>query len=179
MITQKIYEWAKVRGILEASADAQLGRLIEEAGEVAKEIRTNNIDGIIDELGDMAVVALNHYAIVNGKAINADIPDELKGYGAYVNDRHVLGLCDVLSNTRDGYHQNAILELAILSELLTNKPLSYCLEYAYNKIKDRRGMMVNGSYVKEADFINRGITVDWDNLTDQEAERARILFLEG
>lgn len=181
MITQKIYEWAKVRGILDQStADKQLGRLIEEAGEVAKEIRLNNVEGIIDELGDMVVVVLNHYAIVKGdfyrEQLDYKVDDKIiEVYSKFPNE----GLDNATSNTKSHEHNYSLDVLHALAIAFTNKPLSYCLEHAYNKIKYRRGMIVNGSYVKEADFINRGITVDWDNLNDQEAERARVLFLEG
>lgn len=30
-----------------------------------------------------------------------------------------------------------------------------CVEYAYNEIKDRKGKLINGIFVKEADFVQK------------------------
>lgn len=32
-----------------------------------------------------------------------------------------------------------------------------CVEYAYNEIKDRKGKLINGIFVKEADFVQKKI----------------------
>jgi len=36
--------------------------------------------------------------------------------------------------------------------------VSQCLEHAYNDIKDRKGMMIDGVFVKEKDLIEQGIS---------------------
>lgn len=186
-IEEKIYQWAKVRGILDASPDAQLGRLIEEAGELAKAIRTNNTEEMIDAIGDMTVVILNHYSIISGDVLKLGKINESKEKIKEIVGNDVLDLMLSIPNSTisnmfeyllDEEHSEAITHLTILSAVLLDKPLYYCLEQAYDEIKDRRGMIINGSFVKEADFIKKGIEVDWANLNEEESDIARKLFLE-
>lgn len=42
--------------------------------------------------------------------------------------------------------------LTILSMMQLGTSIDDCAEFAYNEIKDRKGKMINGVYVKEADL---------------------------
>lgn len=47
---------------------------------------------------------------------------------------------------------DAFVVLVILS-LQLDLDIAYCVQMAYNEIKDRRGRMINGVFVKESDFL--------------------------
>lgn len=96
-ITDLIKQWAKDRELDKAEPKAQMIKLIEELGELAKGINKDKKEQIIDSIGDTYVV------------------------------------------------------LTILS-MQFNLNIEDCITEAYNEIKDRKGKMVNGIFVKESDL---------------------------
>ncbi|NLY09383.1 MAG: hypothetical protein GXZ11_05730 [Tissierellia bacterium] len=94
---EKIKDWAIDRGIHIANSTAQINKLFEEGGEIAKAFNKHNINGIKDGIGDVVVVL-----VVLSLQLNIDFTD--------------------------------------------------CVNLAYNEIKDRRGKMINGVFVKEGDL---------------------------
>ena len=91
-----VEQWHHDRNLIDGATDqAQLGKLVEELGELAANI--NRGKDIRDDIGDMIVVLIN-------------------------------------IATRNGV------------------TLRECLEVAYNDIRYRKGKMVNGTFVKEADL---------------------------
>lgn len=46
---------------------------------------------------------------------------------------------------------DSLVTLIVLSMQLNQNPVE-CLEYAYNEIKNRKGSMINGTYVKSEDL---------------------------
>lgn len=55
-ITDKIKEWADVRGLSSADPTRQMLKLIEEVGELGAAMARNNRDNEIDAIGDIYVV---------------------------------------------------------------------------------------------------------------------------
>lgn len=96
-ITELIKKWAIDRGLQSASPEAQMVKLLEEAGELASGINKNKLDLIIDSIGDTYVVL-----VILCMQLGLDIND--------------------------------------------------CIKAAYEEIKDRKGKMVNGLFVKEEDL---------------------------
>jgi NTP pyrophosphatase (non-canonical NTP hydrolase) len=96
-VTNRIEEWAEEREIDGADPTKQMLKLIEEVGELAQGLAKDNLEQIVDSLGDVYVV------------------------------------------------------LTILSMQL-GLDLDYCINRAYEEIKDRKGKMVNGVFVKESDL---------------------------
>jgi len=95
---RKIEEWAEARNLVNGSTpQAQMLKLIEEAGELAGGIAKNKPEVIIDSVGDVVVV------------------------------------------------------LTILCAQL-GIDFQQAVELAYNEIKDRKGEMRNGVFVKEEDL---------------------------
>lgn len=95
---RKIEEWAEARNLVNGSTpQAQMLKLMEEAGELAGGIAKNKPDVIVDSVGDVVVV------------------------------------------------------LTILCAQL-GIDIQECVELAYNEIKDRKGEMRNGVFVKEEDL---------------------------
>ena len=96
-ITEPIKKWAIDRGIQSGNPEAQMVKLLEEAGELASGINKNKLDLIIDSIGDVYVVL-----VILCMQLGLDIND--------------------------------------------------CIKAAYEEIKDRRGELVNGLFVKEEDL---------------------------
>lgn len=90
-----IRQWANDRNLVKgATPQAQMLKLFEEGGELAAAIARNNMNGIIDSIGDMVVV------------------------------------------------------LTILAAQ-NNLNIEGCIAAAYDEIKDRKGRMVDGIFVKD------------------------------
>ena len=96
-ITELIKKWAIDRGIQSGNPEAQMVKLLEEAGELASGINKNKLDLIIDSIGDVYVVL-----VILCMQLGLDIND--------------------------------------------------CIRVAYYEIKDRKGKMVDGIFVKEKDL---------------------------
>lgn len=96
-ITELIKKWAIDRGIQSGNPEAQMVKLLEEAGELASGINKDKLDLIIDSIGDTYVVL-----VILCMQLGLDIND--------------------------------------------------CIKAAYEEIKDRKGKMVNGLFVKEEDL---------------------------
>lgn len=94
----KILTWAHERNLVQGSnPQAQMLKLLEEAGELASGIAKGNQPLIKDSIGDLVVVL------------------------TILAAQHDLGLVK-------------------------------CVETAYDEIKDRKGMMIDGIFVKEVDL---------------------------
>ena len=96
-ITELIKKWAIDRGLQSGNPEAQMVKLLEEAGELASGINKNKLDLIIDSIGDTYVVL-----VILCMQLGLDIND--------------------------------------------------CIKAAYEEIKDRKGKMVDGIFVKEKDL---------------------------
>lgn len=60
--------------------------------------------------------------------------------------------------------------LVVLTNLarLTGTNLTECFQIAYNDIKERKGEMINGVFVKESDLEKQKITIHDENLTGEQ-----------
>lgn len=137
-----VIDWAVAKPITDL--DAQTLKIYEELGELSKAIIRKDQAQIIDGIGDVAVtiVIANHLA---------------KGYGLIISDVDYSfnsisnNVSDILLNVLDRDYKEAIESLMFLSKTLGYN-LTDCLATAYNIIKDRKGTMQNGSFVKEQDY---------------------------
>ena len=93
----RIRKWVRDRNLHTADPKVQLGKLLEEAGELSSAVLKENETGVVDGIGDCVVV------------------------------------------------------LICLAEQL-KLDFNRCVNVAYNEIKDRKGKLVNGIFVKEKDL---------------------------
>ena len=96
-LIKHIEQWFIDRNLHTAHPQAQLAKLLEEAGELSKGVTRSDDDSIKDSVGDVAVV--------------------------------LIGLC---------------MQLDVNFE--------ECVLLAYNEIKDRKGKLIDGVFVKEEDL---------------------------
>lgn len=154
-LIKKIETWSIERGLNISDPNKQRLKLWEEFGELNAAIARNNRDDAIDAIGDMLVVMI--------------IYKQQLGHGSnwllYPRQDNV-GLLSRLDDTSlidcigrgISDSQSCIECLGIVPENLTvlayrlSTNLEECLAAAYDEIKDRRGKMVNGVFVKESDL---------------------------
>lgn len=116
MLFENIRRWADDRSLIEGSTpQAQLAKLLEEAGELASGIAKRDTALVRDSIGDLAVV-LTILAAQHGW------------------------------NIQD------------------------CIQEAYDEIKDRRGVLLDGIFVKERDLIHPDLTKKLDTLVERYHE---------
>lgn len=64
-------------------------------------------------------------------------------------------LCSGLAKAKDAEVQDAIGDIVVVLTILamqTGTSIEHCTALAYEQIKDRKGRMVNGVFVKESDL---------------------------
>ena len=156
-LIQKIEQWATDRNIIKGSSPIdQAMKLFSEFGELADNVGKGR--DIKDDCGDIFVVLtiiakqvnqsltqLNFDALQwaegNNKelvlVLNNTLP-ELVGYAHNANFFHV-GLFKRAINTLNAIARNH------------KTTLEECVQVAYDDIKERRGILMNGVFIKESD----------------------------
>ena len=64
-------------------------------------------------------------------------------------------LCEGLAKGKSDLVKDALGDIFVVMVILAMQEdldITECIEMAYNEIKDRKGKLINGVYVKEADF---------------------------
>jgi len=148
-----VYEWSKARKILEqATIETQIIKTFEKIGEYVTAKTEHEKQ---DAIGDIAVCLVN-CMLIGGRSVDVI-------FGAYGGPRttyplHMITpIADCCSALANGFSLKALRKLGLYSDFLV-----FCTR-TWNEIKDRRGMMVDGFYVK------------WDNLTEDQKKEAESL----
>lgn len=161
-----VKQWAADRNLIEGSKpEKQCVKLIEKYGELARGIAKKDEALIKDSIGDTLVVCIILAAQLGSDSFSidklvferttSDVPDvsekivmrgatELGAISYFINVTNrdiercignIYALCDTLA------------EIAYLYKWT----LADCLEAAYNEIKDRKGRVVDGIFIREGD----------------------------
>lgn len=155
-LIEKVQAWSKERGLNAADANKQRLKLWEEFGELCAAIARSNRDDAIDAIGDMLVVMIIHCQQVGYPKTKElfEIDVVLLDYYDRMTIIQILEQVAVgilgTKTTIKGIKE-VITILANITERLDTS-LEECLQSAYNEIKDRRGKMINGVFVKESDL---------------------------
>ena len=161
-LIEMVNAWAKDRGLDKVDARTQYTKLIEEQGELAKAIVQKNIDGdsgVLDSIGDYQVTLII-YCLIRDIHIafwkTVIDPKEFTTEKLYMN--LVSTSSKIIASYNKGLVTNEIRNIENTFQLLSliagkyNTTLEDTLELAYNEIKDRKGRLVNGVFIKEDDF---------------------------
>jgi len=152
-----IEEWAHARNIINgADAKSQFFKLTSELGEWADGVTLDNRHEVLDGIGDALVVCT-----IIARQLGTDLVSAYEatvGVSAANND---LGIFVILGRLSDSLVKDqtakSIELVGALALALTraakrhNLDVNTCLEQAYNDIKDRKGLMYNGVFVKSTD----------------------------
>ena len=151
----KIAQWAKDRNlILGSTPQKQFIKLMEEFGELCAGIARNDKEKIKDNIGDCGVVLI----ILNEQLkIKKDLTFtwEFKIESPENHIKYTMRCFNDLSwliANGNGYDLDDLtLELNGYAHYYGLTMLE-CLEHAYEQIKDRKGKMIDGVFVKEEDL---------------------------
>lgn len=157
-LEEKVQQWFVDRNLHEANPVKQFLKLMEESGELFEGIAKDKSELIYDALGDIQVVLIGlKQQIKNDAQISAN-QQELE----------LLLMVSSLGNIAQKlyahiYHNETQTPLIKLELMFLNSVISTvsfcngttaenCLEEAYEVIKDRKGKMIDGVFVKEEDL---------------------------
>lgn len=166
-LIKNIEQWAEDRNLIEGSTpQKQFIKLMEEFGELCAGIARNDKDKIKDSIGDCSVVV-----IILTKQLNANNLGFITAYKAAdfstenseiicLRASGVLGNASsylmYMTSSESKYRLADVLLRFIfyISKIALNFELNLesCLNSAYNEIKDRKGRMIDGVFVKEGDL---------------------------
>lgn len=160
-LEEKVEQWFIDRNLHEANPVKQFQKLIEETGELYSGIAKGKSEIIRDSLGDMQVVLIGiEQQIKNGAQIEASPQDmELLLLASSLGEmaqklyKHIFHsetktplIRPELSLLHSNIHAIAIHNLTTADD---------CLSIAYEEIKDRKGKLINGIWVKEGDLNDK------------------------
>lgn len=165
-LIQQIEQWANDRNLINGSTPPkQMLKLMEEFGELCAGIAKNKPEMIKDSLGDMGVVL-----IILHSQLDMQISFDDCIYAAHLkqvdNPRpsvSILYLSKAVGDLAFSFLNTVTKEratacflptLTFLIEVCKACRLQFedCLLHAYNQIKDRKGKMIDGVFVKEEDL---------------------------
>lgn len=162
-----IIDWAKERELdIKGTVEAQSIKTVEELSELIKAICKDNKEDIIDSIGDVYVTL-----VIGNMLDKATMMDFLQEEMNLLFDDKAIKECRKLNKRYKLKKLGEFIPVVLnykytsvvvrdLTYQLTKIAYSYkldfteCVESAYNTIKDRKGKLVNGTYVKSEDLKN-------------------------
>lgn len=156
-----IEQWITDRDLHTGDPSRQILKLLEEQGELAAAMARNNRDEMVDAVGDITVVAL-----VIAKQLNAsvDLWETFKMYTENDGDKldeplavavlagNIAHLAKILCFSKTepmNTHITLVIVRAISIARTLDVDFIAAVQSAYDTIKDRKGKLVNGVFVKE------------------------------
>ena len=156
----KIEQWAEDRNIIKGAKPIdQAMKLFAEFGELSENVGNNQLDKVFDDVGDVFVVLT-----IIAKQCNLSIFDhldtKLKPSGLKVDVAFLASELATIAtevyewNEESTYFPEHALNYAVarlrsIAEQV-GLTLEYCVEQAYNDIKDRKGVLYEGIFIKES-----------------------------
>lgn len=154
-LIKQIEQWAEDRNIIKGSKPIdQAMKLFSEFGELADNVGKDR--DCRDDIGDVFVV-LTIMTAQHKHSISDHLASCGKGYNL---KGEVIELCENLVVFADAKcleyekEQESLSTAICLLEsiaLQNMSSLEECIQIAYNDIKDRKGIMHNGTFIKESD----------------------------
>ncbi|ODN39091.1 MazG-like family protein [Pasteurella multocida] len=167
-LIEKIEQWAEDRNLIEGSTpQKQMLKLMEEFGELCGGISKGKPDLIKDSIGDCFVVSVilcKQLNIIENVDFDVDIIinefiDEKYNYTntteQLLDAINSLGALSVPINygwkIKKEYMDLFFINLVLIA-LFNELDFKVCIQHAYDQIKDRKGKMIDGVFVKEEDL---------------------------
>ena len=132
-----IINWAKEKGI--NNVENQRLKLIEECGELAREIITDNKENQKNEIGDIFVVLIVLADLMEAR-IEIDLSKMLSDCYLECHEIFEYIIYQIKITFCVGYLDDLANKLGL--------NLTECANLAWKKIKDRKGTTKNGSFIK-------------------------------
>lgn len=154
-LIKKVEAWSEERRLNTADPRKQRLKLWEEFGELCAAIARNNREDAIDAIGDMLVVMIIYCQQKDWD--REEIFKTKKMLHQETLEQNLTIAIDLTANSiyRSHSYEFAVRDVVACLSFISAKygtTLEECLQAAYDEIKDRRGRMINGVFVKEADL---------------------------
>lgn len=154
-LIKKVEQWSIERGLNTAYPNKQRLKLWEEFGELCAAVARSNREDAIDAIGDMLVVIIIYKQQLGYGSNDVFEPklDNLDFLGRLEDTALIDYIGRGISESRSYIEaiRMVVENLTVLAYRL-GTTLEECLQSAYDEIKDRRGKMINGVFVKESDL---------------------------
>lgn len=161
-LIKNIENWAEARNLIEGSTPKkQFIKLMEEFGELCSGVSKNKIDVVKDSIGDCFVVMVILAAQRKKDEMlpSAEITDQYRYFNVDIESRLIESLSSLnrlsyeLSSPENisalfGLFFIELVEVARYFDL----DIHDCVQSAWDEIKDRKGRMIDGVFVKEGDL---------------------------
>lgn len=159
LLIAKIEEWSKVRGIDKLPYETQRYKIMEEFGELFRAYYRGDLELLKDSLGDI-IVTLIIYVQQFSKG-ERNFFEEFwwvdKGAFQYLG-YHLDQIATSTNLIYAGASGIWVLRYVIADLKHIAKHygwnLTDCIEHAWSEIKDRKGKVVDGKWIKEKDLKN-------------------------
>ena len=151
-----VQQWSIDRGLDKADSKKQMLKLYEEFGELASGIAKGNKEVVKDSIGDVVVVLIilaqqkgvrliGDFELSHGRLSKQDVVLEASEYIGAVSNL-------VRRNLKCEGH--VVYLITYLQRIAKDEGLKFedCLSQAWNEIKDRKGKLIDGVWVKEEDL---------------------------
>lgn len=152
-----VQQWSIDRGLDKADSKKQLLKLYEEFGELASGIAKGNKEVVKDSIGDVVVVLII-LAQQQGLEKISDfniICNHLQPSDLMPQVSETIGLISLrVRRTKDEIEGPIVRLISYLRTIAKSENLNFedCLSQAWNEIKDRKGKLIDGVWVKEEDL---------------------------
>ena len=160
-LIENIENWAEARNLIEGSTPKkQFIKLMEEFGELCSGISKNKIDVVKDSIGDCFVVMVILNKQTNSNFNFKPLPYlARKGIDVWI-EKCVAKFASISEKINYTGKANRHLEYDFAYALyclikISNEyglTLESCVQAAWDEIKDRKGRMIDGVFVKEGDL---------------------------
>nr|DAY29663.1 MAG TPA: NTP-PPase-like protein [Caudoviricetes sp.] len=160
-----IHQWAKERKIYEQLTPFdELLKTHEEVGELIKACYDNDKPAIQDAIGDVMVTLINYCyfrkenfntIFLNALSLKNNTNDDCVMLSFSANKLLIELLHSEYKMSKYNYTGNCYTQILYIVKYLNfithsaNTTLEECLNIAYNEIKNRKGKIINGKFIKD------------------------------
>lgn len=152
-----VQQWSIDRGLDKADSKKQMLKLYEEFGELASGLAKGNKEVVKDSIGDVVIVLIILAQQKGVKSISdfCVIFDHLSINDLMPRAAELIGLISLrIRKTNDEIEEYIVRLISCLRTIAKSENLNFedCLSQAWNEIKDRKGKLIDGVWVKEEDL---------------------------
>ena len=152
-----VQQWSIDRGLDKADSKKQLLKLYEEFGELASGLAKGNKEVVKDSIGDVVVVLIILAQQQDIRQISdlCIIFDNLSTNNLMPRASELIGLISLrVRRIKNEIEEPIVRLISYLRTIAKYENLKFedCLSQAWNEIKDRKGKLIDGVWVKEEDL---------------------------
>nr|DAX26519.1 MAG TPA: NTP-PPase-like protein [Caudoviricetes sp.]DAY15818.1 MAG TPA: NTP-PPase-like protein [Caudoviricetes sp.] len=156
-LIKNIENWAEARNLIDGSTPKkQFIKLMEEFGELCSGVSKNKIDVVKDSIGDCFVVTVilkcqfKTNLFISPRSLNKNLDVSLI-LARIARDAALIPKDNLSEHVKFEIISGIIRNLMNISILL-DVDFESCVQAAWDEIKDRKGRMIDGVFVKEGDL---------------------------